>query len=304
MKTGMGKAGLCLLVSIGMLNGSFAGSLGDFEDAVAKPVEHSPSRHHHHDDEDDGLLDDLFGDCLTIGVVAGAAASYRGVKWLVYDWWAGLDDDLDGDGESFVVEAPEESISPDPIDMDETFDDLDVPSDFKHKIGSPGLPYARFDYRWQYLDHDTDANDFLLEAGYKAVAAYGRVTQYHGAAAEDLDIEQYYGMVRFGGNNDFFFSEYGSFQIGAGIGWYTIRGDQTQDGPAMTIPIVLHPSDWVGVEFRPAWSVVNDKTIGDYDLSVTLGHQFTHLNLGYRWLWVQHEGHWLNGPHAGISVAF
>jgi len=279
-----------LFLCFALFGNSIAGKLGDFEESVAKPAPPSRSgeKLHYSDEYDDS---EFFGE-VVIGVIAGLGYGvYRGIRWVVYDWWA------EADAEPALVVDSTNDV--DYAAYEYTDDELDG---FNHKIGTPGTPYLRFDYRWQYLDSDVDANDYLLEAGYKYLALYGRVTQYEGAADEHLDIEQYYGMVRFGGTDEFYFS--GSFQIGGGIGWYSIEGDETQEGPALTIPMILYPSEWCGFEFRPAWAYINDKTVGDYDVSFSLGQQFTHLRLGYRWFWVQHEGHWLDGPYAGISLSF
>ncbi|MBN2161546.1 MAG: hypothetical protein JXR25_05910 [Pontiellaceae bacterium] len=295
---------MALLLSCSLLSSTFAGTLSNFEDAVAKPSKdkdrsHDSGRLYYHDDYDDS--DSLSDSCLTLGFETLLVSSFYGVKWLVYDWWAAPDEEelaalAATEGSVLVVEAedgfPEES-SADPDDFGTAF---------VHRLGTPAMSYLRADYRWQYLDHDLDANDFLLEAGYKYFAVYGRVTQYEGAADEHLDIEQYYGMVRFGGSDAFYFP--GSFQVGAGLGGYVIEGDREQSGGAFTLPIMFYPNDWFGMEFRPAWTYINEKSISDYDLSLSLGREFTHLRLGYRWLWVQHEGHWLNGPYAGISVSF
>jgi hypothetical protein len=157
--------------------------------------------------------------------------------------------------------------------------------------------------RWQYLEPDLDAQDYLLEAGYKMLAVYGRFTHYEAATTgEDLNIEQYYGLFRLGGSDDFFFS--GSFQLGLGAGAYVIKGSDEQGGAALTAPIMVYPADWYGIEFRPAWASINGKTVSDYDISVSAGQRFLQMRAGYRWLWVQDEGHWLNGPYAGMSVMF
>jgi hypothetical protein len=44
--------------------------------------------------------------------------------------------------------------------------------------------------------------------------------------------------------------------------------------------------------------------IGDYDFSASLGWRYVQLRGGYRWLWMQGQGHFFNGPYAGVSVSF
>ena len=263
-----------LLLSVSLLGGSLAGTLGSFEEAVSRPKPakdknppsaaggraRHPERHH---SSNGGFLNYCFG-------------------WMF--WRSGPDESV------LIVDSDEM----------ETASTADV---LAHRPGSPGLPYLRLDYRWQYLEHDLGASDFLLETGYEFAAFYGRVTHYSDrASAESLDIEQYYGMLRFGGSDNFNFP--GSVELGIGAGAYSIKGESEQDGVALTVPVLFYPNEWFGVEFRPAWALINEKAIGDYDLSVSLGRDYTHLQLGYRWLWIEQEGCWLNGPYAGLFVSF
>ncbi len=319
----MGNIGVALLLTFALLGSSLAGTLGDFEDAVAKP--HSSSSHSRSDCDDDDesignqLFNDLFGGCINAVAEGLTVGAFHGVKWLVYGWWAKPGE---AEGASAVVVAepePEASVDQppaEPVNTSEAFQasesngsflEKETPSSgqdgLKHKLGTAGLPYVRFDYRWQYLDSDFDANDYLLEAGYKYVALYGRATHYEDRVAKgNLDIEQCYGLWRIGGSDDFYFPGY--FQLGLGIGGYAIQGDKNQGGLALTVPIFIYPADWCGIEFRPAWASISDKTISDYDVSVSAGQRFLQLRAGYRWLWVQGEGHWLNGPYAGVSASF
>lgn len=316
------KTGAALLLGFVLLGDSLAGTLGDFEDAVDKPRSSSHSNSSSDDSSENKFMDDIFGDCLATtieGVVVGVS---RGVKWLVYDWWA---EPSDSPAETYIAatqevehepETPEaypskeRSAAPIVYEASESeefyLDDETVPGDLydlEHRLGTAVMPYVRFDYRWQYLSHDIDANDFLLETGYRYVALYGRFTRYEDRALnEDLDTEQYYGLLRIGGVDEFFFV--GSFQIGLGVGGYVIKGDETHGGAALTVPAMLYPSDWLGIEFRPAWASINWKTISDYDISISVGSRLIHLRTGYRWLWVQGEGHWLDGPYAGVSAMF
>jgi len=286
MRTGTWASVVVVLLCIAVPRMSLAGQLSGFEDAVAKPG--SPSRSDESRYRDDAEDPTAVADVVVGAIAALGYGTYRGVKWLVHDWWAGP-----GGEAGRMVDSPDGA--------DQVFSDDELDG-FDHQVGTPGMPFLRVDYRWQYLSRDLEANDFLLEAGYRYVALYGRVTQYESASSEQLDIGQYYGMVRYGGTDEFYFP--GSFQVAAGIGGYSIRGDQSQSGPALTVPVMVYPSDWFGFEFRPAWASINNKTVSDYDVSRNVGHKFTRLCLGYRWFWVQHEGGWLDGPYAGLSLSF
>ncbi|MBN2686187.1 MAG: hypothetical protein JXR40_12975 [Pontiellaceae bacterium] len=299
------QVGVLWALSALMLSSSLAETLGEFEAAVTRsPPEATPSDRHsgrrhsdrgsHHRRDDD---DYNFTTRLVTEVFVGA---FQGVKWLAYDWWAGEDDlqyyaHASDDGEYI---GPGELAT---VGSAEVYEEYDLPA-LHHELGTPYLPYLRFDYRQQYLESDLSAEDLLLEAGYKCGALYGRYTRYEDAADESLDIQQYYGMLRLSDVDDP--HPAGIFSGGIGVGGYSIHGQERHGGPALTVPIALYPTDWCGIEFRPAWAHICEKTISDYDVSLSVGHKFAHLRVGYRWLWVQGSGHWLDGPYAGLTFSF
>jgi hypothetical protein len=174
-----------------------------------------------------------------------------------------------------------------------------------HTLGAATMPYVRADYNWQYIDSNLDAEDLRIEAGYKPLAFYGRHTVYtESNPTDELTLNQYYGMLRFGGalqHEDF---PSGSWDVGLGLGAAVQEGNDEHSSWAFTLPVKLYPTDWFGVEFRPAWYRPQDRVIGDYDLSASLGWRYVQLRGGYRWLWIQGVGHELNGPYAGVSVSF
>jgi len=274
-----------------MLSSSLAGTLSEFEAAVTGPKsDSSPSdthSGHRHSDRDSRHRRNNDEPNLATQLVAGVfVGSFRGVKWLTYNWWARPGDDGEYMGSGERAETEEENCAP----------------TLHHELGTPYLPYLRFDYRQQYLDSDLSADDLLLEAGYKYGALFGRYTRYEDAADECLDIQQYYGMFRFSDLDDP--HPVGIFRGGIGVGGYSIHGQERHGGPALTVPMALYPTDWCGIEFLPAWAHICDKTISDYDVSLSVGHKFAHLRVGYRWLWVQGSGHWLDGPYAGLTFSF
>ncbi|MBN2683937.1 MAG: hypothetical protein JXR40_01545 [Pontiellaceae bacterium] len=290
-----GRIGISLLLSTLILGSSLAGPLSDFENAIAVPEESSsksapstPRRerrdHYHHDDDDSDFELEMY---LLAFRITGAAVygTYRGIKWVTYDWWA---DPYDGDDlDPLAVPAPPEGMEADLYDG--TF----------HVEGGLSQSFLRFDYRQQYVDHNLSAEDISLEAGYSYGGLYGRFTHYKGAADERLRVEQYYAMLRVGDA-----SPKGLFSCGVGLGGYSIEGTRRFGGPALTIPIGVYPGEWVGIEFRPAWASVNGHTINDYDLSLSLGRKYGHLRLGYRWLGLPGDDQWINGPYAGFSISF
>lgn len=172
----------------------------------------------------------------------------------------------------------------------------------EHVLGEPTIPYARVDYNWQYVDSNIDAHDVRIEAGYKLLAFHGRTTMYEDDSdGFRLDLNQFYGVLRVGGSVP---EVPGTFEVGLGLGYMQLKGDDYHSSGAVTLPIKYYPTDWCGFEFRAAWYEPVEKTISDYDLSASLGWRHLQLRGGVRWLWIQGEGSENAGPYAGLSLSF
>lgn len=175
----------------------------------------------------------------------------------------------------------------------------------EHLSGEATVPYVRADYNWQHVDSATDANDVRVELGYKALAFHGRSTMYTtDSLGQSLDINQFYGVLRYGGSRPDFVP--GTFEAGIGLGVSQIKfedniGEIKESGGALTFPLKYYPLDWCGIEFRPAWyKWANGERVGDYDLSASVGHRYFQLRGGYRWLTSLD----INGPYVGVSASF
>jgi len=186
-----------------------------------------------------------------------------------------------------------------------------------HELGQATVPYARFDYNRQSIDSNIDADDVRIEVGYKALAFHVRTTMYEDTfAGEKLDINQYYGVLRYGGYRPGFLP--GTFEFGTGFGAAQVKLEYPEtekpDGTidpagtirdatfAWTILLKYYPLEWLGVEFRPAWYSF-DENVGDYDLSASLGWRYVQFRGGYRWMTLAGDS-WNDGPYAGVSVSF
>ena len=175
----------------------------------------------------------------------------------------------------YRADDPSASMSSDQEDWAEDHSEgLSLP---KHEAGQSVMPFVRADLNWQHIDGDNKAIDGRVELGYKAIAFMARSTKYDDRLADLTQrINQYYGIMRYGGRWPGVFP--GSFEVGLGLGAAHHKGDLSDDSSfAITIPLKYHPTDWLGVEFRPAWyegdygGIVYD--IGDYDLSASLGYR-------------------------------
>ncbi len=178
----------------------------------------------------------------------------------------------------------------------------------RHLPGEATAPYARFDYNRQSVDSETDADDLRIELGYKMLAFHARSTMYsNDTLGQDMDINQFYGVLRYGGYRADFLP--GTFEAGLGLGVSQVRledsiGTIDDSTIAFTLVAKYYPVQWFGVEFRPAWYSWDGSRIGDYDLSASVGYRFVQLRGGYRWLGFSGASDDLNGPYAGLSVSF
>ncbi len=172
-----------------------------------------------------------------------------------------------------------------------------------HAPGEPTIPHARIDCNWHYVDSNIDAQDVRVELGWKMLAFHGRTTMYEDASdGFRLDINQFYGVIRLDGASPETLP--GKFELGLGIGVVEFKGDDSNSSGAVMIPVKYYPVDWCGIEFRAAWYEPVNKTISDYDLSVSFGLRYVQLRGGYRWLWLEGEGDVNTGPYAGVSLFF
>lgn len=161
------------------------------------------------------------------------------------------------------------------------------------KEGEALIPFLRVDLAYQNVESDVIARDVRAEAGYGAVGFQLRRTVYEEENPPDrLETLQYYLLYRM---------SFGSFvEVDAGIGSLLLTGKEKNSGLSLTIPVIFHPTDYFGVEFRPAWSTINDNSIHDLDAGVLFGGRYASLRAGYRWFKSGRES--LDGPYAGVAL--
>jgi hypothetical protein len=120
-----------------------------------------------------------------------------------------------------------------------------------HTLGKLTKPYVRVDYNWQYINSNLEAQDLRVEAGYKLLAFYGRHTLYTESNStnnlNELTLNQYYGMLRFGGalHHENFLN--GSWEVGLGLGTAQQMGNEEHSSWALTVPVKFYPTDWFGL---------------------------------------------------------
>lgn len=172
----------------------------------------------------------------------------------------------------------------------------------EHQSGAFTMPTIRADIHWSEIDADTDALNIRMEGGYRMFAASGQWTRYIDHSDDfTLDLPQVYGMLRAGGSSPN--RPRASFEAALGFGVASLRGDETNSGAALTIPLKYYPTDWMGLEFRPAWYRPVEKVISDYDASVSFGSNYFQVRVGYRWLWLQGSGSELEGFYMGCGFS-
>jgi len=157
------------------------------------------------------------------------------------------------------------------------------------RFGEPLLPFLRLDVAYQEVVSDVAALDVRAEAGFGPIGLHFNQTSYsEDAPADDLVLTRFFVLYRM---------SFGSHvQTDLGFGSLFLDGNEEHTKFAACVPVLVHPCEFVGVEFRPAWS----ERVTDYDLAVLLSLGPVSLKGGYRW--VRSPNEWLDGPYAGVSV--
>lgn len=156
-------------------------------------------------------------------------------------------------------------------------------------LGQPLIPFARLDLSYQYVESDIDALDLRTEAGYGPFGIHVNATRY-----QEHDPNNELDMIRVAGLYRMSFGPYVETQLG--FGSLAIDGQHSTSRFLFTTPVLVHPHENWGIEFRPTWS----ENIQDYDLALMMTFKHTSLKLGYRWLISPNQN--LDGPYAGISM--
>jgi hypothetical protein len=161
------------------------------------------------------------------------------------------------------------------------------------RAGVATIPFIRVDAAYQLVESDIEAWDIRGEGGFGPFAVQVRETHYEeDRPSEDLDLVQAHALLRM----EFI----DALEVDLGLGGLVVHGDDINSGVSGTIPVLIHPWDFLGLEFRPAWAGVNDNLVEDYDLSLLAGWRFISARAGYRW--TESGGSSLNGPIFGFAA--
>jgi hypothetical protein len=158
-------------------------------------------------------------------------------------------------------------------------------------FGEPQIPFVRLDFSFQDVESDVYAYDYRVEGGYGPLGLQFDQTHYRETIpGDELNLIRLYGLYRmsFGSN----------VEMDLGFGALTIDGDDYDSRFSFTTPILIYPSDHVGIELRPAWAA----NVSDYDVGLLATWRYSSIKVGYRWVKSPDES--LNGPYVGLSVHY
>jgi hypothetical protein len=161
------------------------------------------------------------------------------------------------------------------------------------KSGEALLPFLRLDALYQNVEGDVTAKDIRFEAGYGPLGFQVRRTIYDEKdPITSLELTEYYFLYRMSSGS--------MVEIDLGLGGTELKGTQFNSGLSVTVPVLYHPSQFFGIELRPAWSSINESSIQDVDAAVLVGMRYISVKAGYRWMRSPHQS--LDGPEAGLSL--
>lgn len=239
--------------------GTLGGQLDDFESAATDQRYESDTRAdppRHGDDNDRGFWADFFFEIFDEIFSAGARLSLARI-----------------DG----------STEPGYGDVD------------RREIGSPDLPFLRFDMNYQHMESGIDALDGRLEVGYGPFGVEYRRTRFTEEQPRDtMDLSYLRGLYRVSGSKH--------FEFGIGLGAVELQGNERNSGLSTALPINVYPHPDLGLRLAPSWSWINGNPINDLDGSVAYVRKYFSVRVGYRR--IQSHGEVLRGPYAGASLHY
>lgn len=161
--------------------------------------------------------------------------------------------------------------------------------------GDADLPTVRLDLSRQWLQEDVTAFDARLEAGYGPLALQGRHTRFREDTPPDtLSMSYLHGVIRV--------APASAFEFSLGLGAGRLSGSTSQSGVSTTLAATLRPWSSLELRFAPAWTALEHRTLGDYDVSLGWMPKHVGVRVGYRWLKAGTET--LRGPYAGVSFYY
>jgi hypothetical protein len=159
--------------------------------------------------------------------------------------------------------------------------------------GEALIPFLRLDTMYQEVEADVAAWDYLMIVGYGSLGFQVRSTVYEEKEpADKLRFAEYHALYRMSLGNH--------IEVDLGAGAMVLKGVQENSGFSVTVPVLIHPSDHYGFEFRPVWSSINENDIQDFDVAFLFGWRYASVKAGYRWVRSPHQS--LDGPEMGVSL--
>jgi hypothetical protein len=170
------------------------------------------------------------------------------------------------------------------------------PEEEDARLRHPGealIPFVALDVNAQNVESDVWAWDVRGEIGYACFGFQARRTHYREAEPRDeLNAQAFHFLYRmsFGPH----------VEVDLGFGALELRGNAVNRGFSFTMPVLVYPTENFGIEYRPAWSTIDENRLYDHDLSLVLGFRYGFIRGGYRWFYGDNES--LSGPQAGVSL--
>jgi hypothetical protein len=159
--------------------------------------------------------------------------------------------------------------------------------------GEGTLPFARLDVAAQYDSDNQQLLNSRLELGFGPFAAEGQNTRIE-ASDTHFEIDRCQALLRLSLSED--------VEVDVGGGWLFADPRRWHRGWCASLPVLIHPNESFGIEFRPTLGNVAGDNYEEYDVSAYFSYRFAALRIGYRWLLALDED--LSGPELGITLRY
>lgn len=162
--------------------------------------------------------------------------------------------------------------------------------------GEPGIPFAALSFSYEGMRFsDVEAYDGRFEGGYGPLGVQYRFTRFEEKDPDaHLDLSWLHGVLRES------YTQY--VEVGFAFGAVFLDGNSSESGFSFAMPFRIDPLRYVSLEYRPTWGWINDSTITDEDLALSVGVRYVTLRAGYRWTKAQSTT--LEGPIIGLLLSW
>ncbi|WP_419659865.1 hypothetical protein [Desulfosarcina variabilis] len=156
--------------------------------------------------------------------------------------------------------------------------------------------HFRADAAYRFVDKNIYAWDFHVEMCYSVFGISISDSEYYeDEPANELRLTYVHGFLHLPPITD-------SVDLNVAAGSVTMKGDESNSGYSISLPVRINLRKYLFLEVRPVWSWIHHSPIKDCEVCITAGHENISAKVGYRFVASENES--LDGPFIGLTFKF